>query len=265
MEDIQKESYEEIFKYNSKQNENKIHFKENTFKYFMNKLEGEKDIKTLCKYCISNTILFDYLLNENNGKIYSLTYEDLPREINSEDNFIELIEKYEIIHIYFIKEDEIIKLWERYYNNIIKEKKEDKILNLISIMNKLKSTKNDIYSNFIKNIESDLTTFGKKAIELKKGKELFSFIYDYNKYCDFLSDRYLLEYIGKNIDLNELDMNNFILEEFKKCNLLDIIDINNKHIFIKGVLTNIRGLEDFILFFKYIFPGLNKNEEKKNY
>ena len=59
--DIKKESYEEIFKYNINQSMNQIHFKENTFKFFINNI-NPTDIKTLCKYCISTKIVFDYLL-----------------------------------------------------------------------------------------------------------------------------------------------------------------------------------------------------------
>jgi hypothetical protein len=110
-----------IFDYNEKNKDHEIKIKKSIFTNFISHMNDIKNIKLLCKYCDSITILFDFLSSTNiSDKLKEklkgqLKFSDLPKNDIENDDLLELIEKYQKIKNFFYK-DSIISLWEDYIN-----------------------------------------------------------------------------------------------------------------------------------------------------
>lgn len=255
--------------YNEGKSKNKLLLKNNVFIFLINKIDSSEQLKKLCLYCYSYPILFnclflkfekvDNLLNKN-----KIEYDDIPLIIRIGDNLIELIQKYKKIDCFF--GDSIIKVWKRYidfYN------KDQNFESLIQIKDKFKEIEdNENINNLKAEINGYISSLGKKKIIYLKGIEMYKFIYQYNNFCHFLSDKEdkldkdLLYKIGQNINLDELSKDSNSLEEFNKCDFLNKIDIKNISDFINGVISLLNKLDDIYIFFKYIFP-INKEKTNK--
>ena len=112
--------------------------------------------------------------------------------------------------------------------------------------------------------------YWKKLIKKKllKNNEMFIFINKYSKIDDSFFDENFINDITENINLNDLDKNKNLLEEYQKCNFLQKIDENKIEIFINGILNKIFTFTDYYYYLKYIFNIENinyGNENEKKY
>ena len=252
-----------LFDYNEKNKVYKIPIKKNFFSFFIKKLSNIEYIKKLCHNCNSVSLLFECLFEFRASKnIKDLTINDLP-EPNNAENILDLIEKYEKIKGFF-KENEINKLWRKYISLYNSEQKQGSIQKFQKIKEKFESTNNNqFYKNIIKELSDNIDNLRKKAITSKdlKGKELYKFINNNKRNCDFFSDENIILDISKKIDLKELEKDNEALEEFKNCKFLKIIDEKNINSFIHGIIDSIISFEDLYIFFKIIFPIGDKAQD----
>ena len=195
----------EFIKCNDYQKENRIFIKKNIFEFFIQKSNSDKSIKRICKNVGSIPLLFDYLSNLNQEqfkKVKGLMYSDLPNQYSIDDNLIELIQKYEKIKEAF-SENEINIVWREYLNLWYNTKEIKDLENVFEAFDSI----NGKY-NLIKNeIKDEIIKIGKNLIKKSKLKslEMYKFINKYNSSSDLLSDDELLNFIGKNIILEELD------------------------------------------------------------
>jgi len=249
--------------YNEIQKDQPILIKKNIFNFFISKCSDEKKIKKICQSVYTIPLLFDYLIELNQEqfkKIKNLKFVDLPSEYSIDDNLIELIEKYEKIKEAF-SENEIDKVWRKYLSHWYRVKD---IKDLEEVIDKFNSINEKYYSIISHEIKNEVINKGKKLIERKKLKslEMYKFINKYNSIGDFFSDENLLKYIGENIILEELNLNEDILKEFNQCKFF--LKINEKliHNYINGSLSQVINFEKFYLYFKYIY--ILKEKEKEN-
>ena len=260
--DFTEKEISDFILYNETQKDQPLLIKKNIFNFFMSKTTNEKDIKRICQSVYSIPLLFECLIGlkeEELQKIKNLTYNDLPIGYSFEDNLIELIEKYEKIKVCFAQ-DEIKKVWKAYLNLWYSKKN---IKELEEIIDKLNSIDEKYYSSITKEIKEEVVNKGKRMIEKKnlKSLEMYKFINKYNSIGDFFSDENLLNYIGGNIILEELNSDSNTLDEFNQCKFF--IKIKSKLItyFIIGTLSQVNTFENFYFYFKYIYPLKEKEEE----
>ena len=263
--EMKEQDFEIIFEYNEKQKDDLIFFSKNIFIFFINKADTLSTIKKICQYSESIPLLFDWLIEISNKKkeIKDLTINDLPNEYLVDDNLIELIDKYEKIKGLF-KENEINNLWKKYLSKIYKVKS---IEELEKIKEKFISINNKFYTVLIDEINTEIINKGKKMIKTKElnNSEMFKFINKYNRIDNFFSDEALLISIGSNINIKQLSNNEDSLREFNECSFFEKINAGKIMPYILGTLTQINDFDSFLLYFKYIFPIKqkdNENEEK---
>ena len=253
-----------LFQYNEIQKDYPLIIKEKIFKLFINKTNNINNIKKICKSCESIPSLFNYLISLDSNKIKeikNIRIDDLPHNISLKDNLIELIGKYEKIKGIFL-DNEIHKLWKKYLNILYKV---GQMQELEQIKEKLKEINENYYKNIINEITNAIIKKGKNMINNKTltNLEMYKFINKYNYINEFFSDLKLLNKIGSNINLKELENDDIILKEFSQCKFFNNINSNNIDKFILGTLNKINNFEDFILFFKYIYEI--KEEDTDNY
>ena len=254
--------------YNEKQKDSPLIIEKNIFRFLIYKFNDESFIKQICKNVQSIPTLFDYinsLEQEQIKKIKNLNINDLPDKYPANDDLINLIEKYEKIKDVF-EFNEIEEILRRY---LILSYGKKSILELELIVEKLSSINENGYAKLIKEIKKEIINKGKHLIRINELKSLamYKFINKYKDIGNFYSDEYLSEHIGENIDLEELSNNSNTLEEFTKCNFMNMINFLLISKYINGILSKIQNLTNFYLFFKYIYVLKEKeieNEEKNN-
>ena len=251
-----------LFTYNEKQQDNKILIKEQFFSYFIKILSSSNQLKKFCKYCYSIPILFD-ILSKNSKPPLNIkemfTHEDLPEIKACDDNILLLIDQYEEIKIYF-KNDEILSLWKDYLE---KSKQNLDIRKLEEIKYKFISINKEFYSSIIEEINLKISTRRRRTIidQELKGKEMYTYINDFNTKYNFFSDEELLPKIATNIDLKDLANNPDSLEEYHKCKFLQKLDEIKIKIFIQGILKRIKSFDELFLFLKFIYPLNSKTHD----
>ena len=249
------EDLEILFTYNEKQKDYKILIKKQFFSYFIKKISSSEKLKKFCNYCYSIPILFDILSKNSKPPLKikeKLTYEDLPEIKACDDDILILIDQYEEIKIYF-KNDEILRLWRSYLE---KCKHNLNIRKLEEIKNKFISINREFYSSIIEEINFEISKMRRRIIigQELKGKEMYTYINDFNTKCEFFSDEELLLKIATNIDLKDLEKNSDSLEEYNKCKFLQKLDEVKIKIFIQGILKSIKSFDELFLFLKFIYP-----------
>ena len=253
-----------FFQYNEIQKDSPLLIKKNIFLFFMDKTKNIENIKKICIRCESIPLLFDYLLELNSEKkkeIKGLQIKDLPANISLEDKFLELIDKYEKIKEMF-KENEINQLWKKYLSKWYKIKN---IPELEEVKNKFSSIDHKGYEIIIDEINTEIVNRGKKLIHEKKlkGLDMYKFINKYNSIDNFFSDEKLLDSIGSNIDLKELDTDPNVLIEFNLCKFFAKIDSSKIVGYIAGILSKVNDFEQFYLLFKYIYELKEKSTQSE--
>ena len=254
--------------YNEKQKDSPLIIKKNVFGFLINKFSDESFIKQICQNVQSILTLFDYinsLESEEIKKIKNLKIDDLPNKYPVNDDLIDLIEKYEKIKDVF-ELNEIEEILRRY---LILSYGKKTISQLEAIVEKLRSINENGYSKLIKEIKKEIINKGKLLIRANQLKSLvmYKFINKYKDIGNFYSDEYLSDYIGENIDLEELNNDSNTLEEFNECNFMNKMNFLLISKYIRGILSKINNFKKFYLFFKYIYILKEKeieNEEKNN-
>ena len=255
-----------FIQYNDTQRANPLLIQKNIFYFFSSKLTKLDDKKKLCKSVYSIPLLFEYLIGlkeEELQKINNLTINDIPNQYSSDDNLIELIEKYEKIKTIFA-EKEINKVWKKYLSQWYSQKQ---IKDLEEVIDKLISTNEQLYSDIISEIKNEIINKGKKLIEknMLKSLDMYKFINKYNSYGDLYSDESLLRYIGQNIILEDLNNNKDTLNEFNQCKFLNKINSKLINNYISGTLSQVITFNKLYLYFKYVYllkKKENENEDK---
>lgn len=251
--EIKEEDLNILFRYNEFHKESLLIIKKNIFNFFFSKTNKIEYIKKIVQYCESIPILFNYLLaieSDKLKKIKGLTIYDLPKFSYVEDNLLELIEKYEKIKEIF-KENEINILWRKYLFHLYEIKSFDI---LEKIKEKFIEINETFYNSIIKEMNVEIIKKGKKMIIDNKfsNLEMFKFINKFNSIDDFYSDKKLVNSIGHNINLENLDKDGNV-KEFNQCKFFNKISDENIQYYITGILDKINNFEEFSLFFKYIY------------
>ena len=262
--DLKEEDVYCFINYNKIQKNAPLIIRKNIFDFVISKFDQEFIIKNLCKSTYSIPLLFDYLIDlkpENLKKIKNLRIDDIPNKYPIEDDLINLIEKYEKIKEAF-NYGEIEEILKKYLNLSYDKKK---ITQLEEIVDKLSSIKDEVYVNIIKQIKYEIVQKGKQYIKGNRiqSLDMCKFINKYKNFGNFYSDEKLIEHIGKNINLTELNINENTLNEFNKCNFFNMINFQLIPKYISGVLSNVNNFHKFSLFFKYIYILDEKEKENK--
>ena len=264
--DFNENDVSDFINYNDNHKDQPILIKKNIFNFFISKLNKIDSIKKICKNVYSIPLLFDCLIDlkpEQLTKIKDLKFTDIPDVYSINDNLTELIEKYEKIKSVF-SPNEIGIIWKKYLSLWYNVKNIDE---LEQVIEKLKTINEKDYGDIINEIKNEVTNKGKKLIEERKMKSLgmFKFINKYNSIGDFFSDENLLNFIGGNIVLEDLDKNENTLNEFNQCKFFTKINSKLFHNYINGTLLQVDDFKKFYLYFKFIYSLKEKeaeNEEK---
>ena len=262
--EFHKEDIDIINEYNENTKDIKfiIPIKKNIFNYFIKNLnQDERDyIIKVCKNCKSIASLVDYLKSDDSKIIKDLTSNDMPKIFCYNNNFKELIEGFVKIKDLF-KENEIYNIWKKYLDKYCFRKSIEELEDI----KKSFLINEQFYEKIIEYISIEIVKKGKILIlnSKLKGFNMYEFINKYISIGEFYSDEYLLDNITRNIDLQELNIEQNY-NEFKKCNFFQKIpDIYTKN-YISGILKKINSLEYFNLFFKYIYTLKGKEKEPDN-